>query len=351
MSRFRSSVRRIAAIAGAAFVGIVVSLVIASPASAHHSAVEGLARCDTATGEWVVTWTVKSYAPSGVNHYKFVQVEVLPAGSSVPNIAVTDGDNYPHDAHASLTGELRLPGSSTEATLTVRAKWENGFEEGDAKSRTVTFGGSCVQDQPKPNAAFESLCDGTVTVTLTNAQDAKAPAAFAVTGGAGFSQNATVQAGGSKEIIVPAGSAGQITVTVAGQKLAEYAWEQPADCAPAKVASRSDCDSLTVSVENPEGTRPVDAIVTHGGKTETLAVAPGETKETTFDADAATVATVKIGDKAIEIPWKKPADCGSPGLPVTGASVGGAIAAGIALVGVGAGLIVLTRRRRRTVAA
>jgi LPXTG-motif cell wall-anchored protein len=266
---------------------------------------------------------------------------------------VTEGEEYPHDAHAPLVGEQRLPGTATEASLTVRARWINGFEEQVAQSGKVEFGGACEQDQPKPNAAFASACDGTVTVTLANAEDAKAPAAFTVTGEAGFSQKATVEPGGSKELVVPAESAGHITVTVGDKTIAEHAWQQPADCAPVKVAFRSDCDSLTISIENPAGSAPVQATVTSGDKTETLTLAPGETKEVTFDAQEGTVAIVTIGDESLDVAWEQPEGCvpAGPGLPVTGASVGGVIAVGLALLIAGAGLLVLFRRRRGTFAA
>jgi LPXTG-motif cell wall-anchored protein len=350
VKRFPST-RRLAALVGGVLLGATAVLTLAAPASAHHSVVSGKAVCDTTSGEWVVTWTVNSYAPRDVKHYKLVAVDQTPADSKVTNIVKTTDDSYPYKVDTPLVGEQRLPGDATSASLAVQAKWENGFEEKGTVGSKVDFGGPCKPDRPKPNASFESACDGSVTVTLTNAEDAKAPAEFTVEGTGGFSKQATLKPGESLPVTVPASSAGKIVVT-AGKETFTGGFEAPKGCAPVKVASRSDCDSLTVSIENPKGTTPVDATLTpKGGDAQTVTVAPGEAKEVKFDAEQGFEVTLTIGDQSGKIPWKQPANCGGaagggPSLPVTGASIGTAAGIGAVLLAAGVGLFLVVRRRR-----
>jgi LPXTG-motif cell wall-anchored protein len=348
----RRYLRRLIALAGGTLLGLTAVLTLATPAFAHHSEVSGEAVCDTATGEWVVTWTVDSFAPDDVHRYKLVEVNLEPAGSTVTNIAETTDDSFPYEVGTPLVGEQRLPGTgaATSASLAVRAAWDNGFEEEKLADSTIEFGGSCVQDKPKPNATFESACDGSVTVTLTNAEDAKVPAEFTVTAG-NFSKKVSVEPGDSAEVVVPAEFAADILVTAGDQKFTD-SFTQPENCAPVHVASFSDCDSLTISIENPAGTTPVEATLTpKGGEAKTVTVAPGETKEVKFDAEEGTVVTLTIGDQSADIPWEKPDNCGGnagggPTLPVTGASTGIAVGIAAGLLAIGTALFFVFRRRR-----
>jgi LPXTG-motif cell wall-anchored protein len=352
----RRRLRRLAVLATGALLGLGGVLAIAAPASAHHSEVSGVPHCDTTTGEWVVNWTVDSVAPEDVHHYKLVEVNVTPADHPVTGIAVTTDDTYPHEVGKPLTGEQRLPGKATDASLSVKAKWENGFEEDEPASKTITFGGTCEQDKPKPNVSFESACDGTVTVTLMNGADATATAKFTVTAGE-FSKDVSVEKGKSEQVVVPAKDAAKITVTSGDQKFTG-GFEQPEDCAPVEVASLSDCDSLTISIENPEGNAPVEATLTpKGGEAQTVTVAPGETKEVKFEATEGTVVTLTIGDQSGDIPWENPGDCespspapgaggGGPTLPTTGSSIGTAVGIAAVLLAAGTGLFFFFRRRR-----
>jgi LPXTG-motif cell wall-anchored protein len=354
----RRYLRRLTALVGGTLLGLTAVLALAGPASAHHSVVSGEATCDTTTGEWVVTWTVNSVAPEGVDHYKLVKVDLKPDGSTVSNITATTDDTYPHEVGTPLVGEQRLPGTATRARLAVQAKWENGFEEKYPVGAKVRFGGKCVQDKPKPNASFESACDGSVTVTLTNAEDAKVPAAFTVTAGE-FTKDVSVKPGESVPVAVPAEFAAKISVKSGDQEFTG-GFEQPEDCPPVHVSSRSDCDSLTIAIENPAGTTPVEATLTpNGGEAKKVTVAPGETEEVMFDAEEGTVVKLTIGDQSGEIAWEKPDNCGAvpsespspvPGgggnLPVTGSSTLTAVGIAAGLLAAGTALFFVFRRRR-----
>ena len=173
MNRFPSSVRRAAVIAGAALVGTVMSLAIASPASAHHPIVTGSAECLPDTGQWKVTWTVSSTEDD--IDAKITEVDLTPAGSTVTNIVVDA--ILPKNVDGDLEGVQLLPGSATGASLRVKAKWirPNTIVHTE-DSEAITFEGTCtVPQEPKPSARFASACDGTVTVTLINADTATAP--------------------------------------------------------------------------------------------------------------------------------------------------------------------------------
>lgn len=354
----RRRLRRLAVLATGALLGLGGVLAVAAPASAHHSVVNPTAVCDTTTGEWVVTWTVDSVAPEGVNHYKLVKVDTTPADSPVSNITVTTDDTYPHDVGTPLVGEQRVSGRARSASLAVKAKWENGFQEHKPAYGKIEFGEKCEKDRPKPNASFESACDGSVTVTLTNDQEAKVPAKFTVTAG-DFTKELTVEAGKSEQVVVPAENAAEIIVK-SGRKVFKGGFETPEDCAPVKVASRSDCDSLTIAIENPKGNASVEATLTpKGGEAQTVTVAAGETKEVKFDATEGTVVTVTIGEDSADVPWEKPANCespspsptpgaggGGPALPTTGAATGTAVGIAAVLLAAGTGLFFFFRRRR-----
>src|SRR3954471_22963490 len=60
---FKSKLRRSTAVVAGAFLGLVGVVAFAAPASAHHSIVSGTPRCDSTTGEWVVTWAVDTVSP------------------------------------------------------------------------------------------------------------------------------------------------------------------------------------------------------------------------------------------------------------------------------------------------
>jgi LPXTG-motif cell wall-anchored protein len=358
VKRSRSVRRRVLAVAASAAVGLIGAVVLATPASAHHSEVKGVPVCDTETGEWVVTWTVTSVAPPGVDFYRLVDVQLTPEGSSVSNIAVTEGRGFPYSTGAPLVGEQRLPGDAESASLGVKAKWNNRFEESDLKWGEVTFGGPCEVETPPPGPGVDDVptCDD-LTVVVTNPADGE-PVTVTVTTSTGEEATEEVAPGADFTSTFPAeaGLTYQVT-TEDGEVLGEGEWQEPEDCEPEAVeipiASRSDCDTLTVEVTNPLADQAIEATLTSGDETATLTIAAGETGEATFDAEEGTVVTVTIGDDSEEIAWTEPDDCDGAGggLPVTGASTGIVAGAALALLAVGGGLFLVARRRRITFTA
>ncbi|MFR9780418.1 LPXTG cell wall anchor domain-containing protein [Micromonospora sp. MS34] len=371
----RLNLRRVMAVTAGALLGLAGVAAVAAPASAHHSEVKVTAECDTATGEWVTTWTVRTYAPAGVNNFKLTKVEATSKTGettspfTIDGIQVTDGDSYPHQVSQPLVGTARLAGDVTEASLTVRAKWDNGFQENGDKSASIKFSESCdkvVTPPPakaNPKATVTADCTGDVAVKLENGQEATKDAKFTVTGTDGFSETATVEPGKDKTITVPAKNAGKITVTEAGQDQPLFD-DKPAeakDCVQPGEPSgsyQSTCDELIFQVENPEDGKTVEITFTpNKGDAQKLVVQPGETKTVKFKAfEGLTVTPTAEGlDDSEPIAWEKPANC-SPGagggkeegptLPLTGAATGGIVAGAIALLAAGAVLFVVARRRK-----
>ncbi|GAA4579589.1 hypothetical protein GCM10023176_57660 [Micromonospora coerulea] len=230
MNRLKSPYRQFMAVTASALIGIAGALTLASPASAHHSVVKVTAECDTAAGEWVTTWTVNSYAPEGVHNYRFAKAEAISVVNgiatpfTVDGIAVSEPGIYPHPVSTPVVRKARLSGDATEASLTVKAQWDNEWNEKDDSSASIKFSESCdkvVTPPPaaaNPKATVTADCDGDVAVKLENGAEATRDAAFTVTGTDGFTKTATVAAGKDTTISVPARNAAKITVTEAGRR-------------------------------------------------------------------------------------------------------------------------------------
>jgi LPXTG-motif cell wall-anchored protein len=352
VKRSRPMYRRALAVAGSAVIGLIGAAVLASPASAHHTEVKGVPICDTETGEWVVTWTVNSFAPTDAPTFRLIDVVVTPEGSTVSNIVETQGDGFPHRSGAPLTGEQRLPGTATSASLGVQAKWSNGFMEENLKTGAVTFEGTCAKPVGEVEASDASTCDE-LTVTATNPEDGAATT-VTVTTSAGDSEEFDLEPGADHSVSFPGAEGLTYEVIVDGTVIASGGWTDPGECdLKPSIASQPDCDSLTIEVTNPFEDEAIEATVTSGDVTETLTVEPGQTGEITIDAEAGTVATVTAGDTTEEITWTEPANCGGSGgdLPVTGSSTGIVVGAALALLAVGGGLFLVARRRRITFTA
>ncbi|MEV4352155.1 cell wall anchor protein [Actinoplanes sp. NPDC049596] len=389
MNLLKSKLRRATAVAAGSLIGLAGVAFFASPASAHYSAVKGKAYCDTATGEYIVNWTVKTdngRTPKSEN-YRFINVQQTPADRPVDGIAHTPDDNdpvFPYESNKPLRGVQKVPGTATSASLTVQVKWSDDWIQYEPSTGTVELDGKCsTPATPKPEAALVSNCDG-VAVTLTNGKDAKADAVFTIKGSDGYTKDVTVKPQGEPvKVDIPGKSAGEIVVTEKSTKepVLKGAWQKPEDCtAPEQPADdftggyEVTCDSLIFHIDNSKGKTTINAKFTpNKGEAQTVVVKAGETKSVTFKGAKGLEVTPTVQGEAYEaIKWdeeEKPADCASaspspsasespapaPGqgggdegesLPLTGAAAGGIAAGAAALLAVGAVLFIMARRRK-----
>jgi LPXTG-motif cell wall-anchored protein len=257
----------------------------------------------------------------------YTQVDLV-FGSEVINPMTDKGDRYGNRK----LGSNDAPGNRAKGN---GPGWFNGGKQ------------QCLD----ATAAFAPSCDGTVVVNLATGDKATVAGTFTVTGSHKFSKTVTVKPGDKVgQVTVPAASADAIEVALPLKaKPVKYAWTAPAGCGEADVTSTSDCSSLTVSVKNPEGSRPLTATVTSGSQSKTITVAAGATGTVTFAATGTTTAVVKSGDKVLgEASYAKPASCGeaTPQLPVTGANVALMAGGAVVLLGIGGGLYLTARRKR-----
>ncbi|MER7591185.1 LPXTG cell wall anchor domain-containing protein [Micromonospora sp. NPDC127501] len=371
----KSPFRRVAAIAAGALIGLAGVVTFAAPASAHHSEIQVKAACDTATGEWVATWTVNSYAPGDVKSYKFDEVSAktyvgdVASDATIDGIAVTEAKEYPHSVSEPVIAKQRLDAKTTKATLSVRAMWDNEFLDDKLRSAAIEFSGTCAKEQPpvsatpKPTVSVAADCDGDVLVKLENGKDATASAKFTITGADGFTKTVTVKVGKNESVTVPAKNATTIKVVADGvdKPLFEGTPAAAENCVePGEPAGsyKSTCTELIFDIANPADGETITITFTpNKGKAQTLTVEPGKSGTVTFPAqEGLTVTPTAEGlDDTSPIAWEKPADCtpgqgggdkDEPTLPLTGAATGGIIAGAAVLLAAGVALFVVARRRR-----
>jgi LPXTG-motif cell wall-anchored protein len=235
VKNFLPSVRRLMVLCAAVAAGTLGALALASPVSAHQTSVTGQIVCDQQAGEWVITWTVTNTQNNIVG--TFESVDLSPAAPALEKIV--DGGTLPLNSAGPLTETQRLPGSTPAGvrTLEVHVLWNYPAGHSDVRdsdSGSVKLEGTCNAPTANPGAAFESSCEGVVTVTLSNAADATAPAVFTVTGHAGFSQSATVEAGKDATVSVPKANSSTIKVSEgpAGKVVMEGGLTPVANCLP-----------------------------------------------------------------------------------------------------------------------
>lgn len=274
----------------------------------------------------------------------FTQVDFV-FGDKLINPMVANGERY----NNRKVGSGGAPGNRSSG----KPAWFNGGKT------------SCAV----PEATLASNCEGTVSVHLSAQRYA---ATFTVTAGlsGGFTKEVTVPAGESREVTVPKEYAEKITVTSNGDFVREGMW-LPGHCKQPDAQIKSTCDDLVVSVQNPEGNLPADAVITYGAQVEKLTVEAGQAKEVTFKATDKTEVTVDFPDfrQTVKLVYDRPGNCATPtpspepstpgqpstspspetpGLPVTGIQVGLFAGFGGLLLAMGAVLYIGARRRRLT---
>jgi hypothetical protein len=354
LTNLRSACRRGLTVLGAALLATVAMSAVATPAHAHTATIEGTAECDSATGEWVVTWTVRNDFPA---------VATIEDRASTPEGAELDlpGEIPPS---GEITGTQRVGADQDSASLSLTSHWIKNEDDpnDDVKfpaSGNVGFDGTCDAPEAQPSASFDQDCES-VTATMANEGDKEVELTVLAKAGdedATEVEKVMLGAGESKSVSVPVTDEEFVVSVADGEDvLGEHTWEFTEDCAQELVGDvevKTTCDDVTVTLSNPndEGTMDLEFEVTGpDGKTETVTVPAGQSMTKTFDAEDGKEVTVALGEDSKTFPVELPEDCdqggGGGSLPVTGVKLpllGGAAAL---LLLLGVGLTVVARRRK-----
>lgn len=356
------SAKRLLTLLGAAGVGTIAALSMGTAALACHPVITHDVDCvEGQPGKVKVTWEVR-------NSEREAEAKVLKVEPATAGIKKDDriaGRNASSGTKV-LTGTTILDASAGKATLTVKLGWRiNGTDVEDSRTREATFANlRCGSPPPpppsesdkQPTVKFTSRCDGTVQVIVTNPRQ---NAIDVTVVGKEFTKPVTVEPGKSSDpVVVPAANASEVQVVKGangppiGRK---YSWDAPKNCDAPDVNPKASCDGRSILITNPSGNRPIEAKITAGAEVKTVTVQPGKTETVTLDSAVPTLtATVKIGKDETTLRFDKAKDCvppppgsgTSPTLPVTGPEAGLMAGGALGLTGIGAGLYLITRRRR-----
>jgi LPXTG-motif cell wall-anchored protein len=344
-------IKRLLALAGSIVAGLFGTIVLASPAQAHHPIISGWAACQ-ADGQYKISWKVENGNWFG----RFMKIVVVdPTPDPTADLPFTGDIKVGAwvDPNGKVEGTQFVSGSATSASLYIDAKWYQSKTNPRAsvkvhENRTgeVKLAGTCKAEE-NPSASFDDRCDGTVNVTLVN------PTTTTKTFRVNDKQVDVTSAEKQKDVLVAAG-AGKITVTVKSGDIwkpvkTHDGWVRPEGCAPPEVATESTCEEFSIAVTNAENNLPFKFKVTYGTQTthdpDWVEVKAGETKEVKFVAGAKTEAKVEFTNDwpSQTVTFVKPTTCET--LPQTGSNTSTLIASGTGLAMLG-GLAFFFARRR-----
>ncbi|MFI5955242.1 hypothetical protein [Cryptosporangium sp. NPDC051539] len=303
----------------------------AAPASATTNAVKGTAEC--VDGRYIVEWTVTNQDP---NLDESIEVEAQPEKS---HVRIADEI----EAGKSIKGKQVLSKGSTGikdakghhvARLEVHGKWMDGDKvvEKDVTADVPLPGKSCDEPEPSqsPSAEEDELsaditlnCD-VFSIDLTNDTDRRARFTVAVK----FDDDKPL----TQEFAVNPGK----TLTLP---------DDLKDEADFKAFAKADDDDFEVSkiaVAVFAGRDKLDAA--------SLDLNKCDEEEGTEPTDEASPSQSAVAGDDEAQPSVSPAsnsESEEGSLPVTGASLGGLIAGAVLVLGLGVGMVVVTRRRKR----
>lgn len=189
-------------------ISIVLTLVacvvlgVASPAYAHHNTITGKAVCNTATGAYDLTWSVKNSETDKSEVITASNRPVVPVGTTIGNGATA---TFVESAPGTTQGTL---------TLTLSARWTNGVT--NTASGSLTLNGSCRKpDVVAPRATLlPGSCETRETTAFLDNRSSTVAVAFEVNG-----VSYTVPAGTTLSVSLGAFE-GTVTVTSGGVVLA-----------------------------------------------------------------------------------------------------------------------------------
>jgi hypothetical protein len=345
LRRFARLPSRILAVSAATFIGAIGAVALtAAPASAHTATLTYDAVCGKTEGTADITWKVTNNQPDKVGTIKRVDREI----GDIKNDAKVQ-------PLASVTGTETVSVADGSASFSFRMRWKDADDQ-DVAPVTVDLAklgcGPTEEPPKKPTASATSNCDGTLTVVVKNTTDKERT--FAVNGTGNFVTRKDLKVNEEWTVVVPKENAEHPRVKMENDAgdldtFADFNWVKPDVCF--EVVPKSTCDGLEITVTN-TGAKAIKATVTAGDTSESVDLPPGASDTATIDGVDGLVAKLAINDgEAKDYAWAKPSDCGTGGLPVTGANAGLLAGAALVLVSGGGGMFFLARRRRVRFAA
>jgi hypothetical protein len=205
--------RSIAALVMSVGIGGVASLALVTDASAHANIVSGTATCQS-NGTFTVTWTVSndwtlSEHVTEVSASGGGSITGLPA-----DIAASPGTpgKLAHQPFATITAtQTGVPGTATNASLTVAGKWSDGKIQGSSKGG-VALSGNCTAEVGGTAAVAPTFTDTTCTAVTGSYT---IPAASTVANYFVAINNGAAVAASAGTVSVPAGTT--VTITAVGK--------------------------------------------------------------------------------------------------------------------------------------
>ncbi|GAA3518570.1 LPXTG cell wall anchor domain-containing protein [Actinocatenispora rupis] len=333
--------RRFLGLIAAAAIGLFGAFLISSPASAHDAAVKGTADCQS-DGTYTVTWTIANdwTSAASITDVKAAPVDLKAAVADVA-------------AKSSTTAtQPAVPADAKQATLDFTARWSDGYSM--HKSGTVTLPGTCT---PKPDcvaasaASYQHTFDGakgTATVSLADGQklckDSSQDFSLA---------SYTAQSAGDFASSLPQTLFDQDSGTIDAKHTSvtltvklpdcyvqvDLIWGGKAEVLPGFTKGSPTYGSKILGSKGAPGNLSKgDFGAYHGGSTACVVASTSPSVSPSASPSATSAAPVA----------SSPAPGAGGGLPVTGTSLTAFIAAAVVLIGGGAALFVLARKRRAT---
>ncbi|MGN9777820.1 PVV-CTERM domain-containing choice-of-anchor G protein [Micromonospora sp. H33] len=317
MNRLHPALRRATAVAAGALLGLTGVAVLATPASAHHSNISGIA-CETSEeGVYRVQWTVENSEGDLAGTITEVWT---PSDTYVVGIPV--GRELPKSTDGKVVGvQYTAKGAALE--LKITAEWtRDGRLHRNTATGTAEVDETCTAEPP---AQTPTPSPDVTTPTPTPEVTTPTPT-------------------------TPAPTTPTPTPTQPEEPGGPLVPEEPN--APVFEIVFT-CDQLVITADNPaDGVTATLVLATEKSETKKLELVPGKKTEVVFEAYAGLTVTPSLegeeADPADAVKWVQPKECGGDGggLPKTGDNTAAIAGGAAALLAVGAGLFVLARRRK-----
>jgi LPXTG-motif cell wall-anchored protein len=161
-------VRRLARLSFVAATAVVVVLLTQTPSQAHVSSVAGVARCDKAGKDLVVTWTLENRYPA-VATIKDVVLDPPASAVKPPERIAAMRDGRP----GTVSVSYHLPVSAKKAAITYRGVWPDRFTKQFGTSITVMV--VCTPPTPVASTTPSATPSATSLATPSPAPSTSAP--------------------------------------------------------------------------------------------------------------------------------------------------------------------------------